>query len=100
MLYGREGLPRSAAWARAFCIALAALLPALAPAQTSSERSVASIFRIHVTDAQNRDGSGTAVLIARDALLTNCHVVLDARAISVESGAIRHAARVVKADAE
>jgi S1-C subfamily serine protease len=81
-------------------MALAALLPAAASAQTSPGRVPAGMFRIQATDAQGRDVFGTAVLIAPAILVTNCHVVLDARAIAVEVGTTRPAARVVKADTE
>ena len=89
------------AWVRACCALLAALLPAAANAQAPEDgRPAAGIFRIKVTDGQNRDATGTAVLVARGTLVTNCHVVAHARAINIEIGDAIHPARIIRANAE
>jgi S1-C subfamily serine protease len=83
-----------------FC-GFAALLSAAAPAQTpDGDRPAAGIFRIKVTDGQNRDATGTAVLVARDTLVTNCHVVANARTISIEVGDAVHPARILRGNPE
>jgi S1-C subfamily serine protease len=91
-------LLRVGSWVRAGCAALAALLPATMPAQ--AEPSAAGIFRLQATDAQNRDTSGTAVLVARDTLVTSCHVVSNAREITIEAGNAIHPVRVLRAHRE
>jgi serine protease Do len=86
---------------------LAALLPVQTSAHTPDDdvRPAAGIFRLQIMDGKSRDGSGTAgsgtaVLVARDTFVTNCHVVSRANKIVIEVGQMSHPVRVLRANTE
>ena len=91
-------------WSLAFLLGSAAALPATVTAQALDRahfiRLAASVVKVEV---HNRNGSyslGTAVAIAPDRVVTNCHVTRDARQITLVKGALRWAATAQSADLE
>lgn len=58
----------------------------------------AEVFRVEVTHQNGAHGLGSAVVIAKDQLVTNCHVVTNASDVKVVVNGIRHDATGVKTD--
>ena len=89
---------------RDFSLSLAAclLLPAAASAiePGSMAQLGSSVFRIQAADIHGRLHSGSGVMVAPHTLVTNCHVVLRARKITVVTTAAPMPARVVRSHAD
>jgi serine protease Do len=94
--------PGNVALAQVLAMLAAWLVPAAGWALETDEalQRSGSVFRIQAVDARNRVASGTAVLVAPRALVTNCHVVLDAREIAVIDAGRSHMAHIARADVE
>lgn len=57
-----------------------------------------SVLRVQVKLNNGKQGLGSAVVIAKDEVITNCHVVNDANQISVISNGVAHVATASKSD--
>ncbi len=80
------------------CLLLPATASAIEP--VNLERLASSVFRIEATDRYGRLNSGSGVMVTPHTLVTNCHVVLNARDIGVASATGRISARVIRAHTE
>lgn len=58
----------------------------------------AQVLRVEVRHQNGSHGLGSAVVIARDRVITNCHVVTDARDVIVRVHGTAHAATEIRAD--
>ncbi|MBM3350532.1 MAG: serine protease [Betaproteobacteria bacterium] len=58
----------------------------------------AQVLRVQVKHNNGSDGLGSAVVIAKDQVVTNCHVVTDARDVKVVANGVAHEATSVKPD--
>lgn len=58
----------------------------------------AEVFRVEVTHQNGTHGLGSAVAIAKDQMVTNCHVVMDATDIKVVVNGVANIATGVKPD--
>lgn len=56
------------------------------------------VFRVEVVHQNGAHGLGSAVVIAKDQLVTNCHVVTNAKDVKVVVNGLRHVATSLKAD--
>jgi serine protease Do len=68
------------------------------PSETLVNSMGNSVLRVQVKLADGRRGLGSAVVVAKDALITNCHVVNDANEIVVFYKGQAHAASASKSD--
>jgi serine protease Do len=68
------------------------------PADTLVRELADSVLRVEVKLANGKQGFGSAVVVAKDEVITNCHVVADATAIAVKHNAETHIATLVKPD--
>lgn len=60
-----------------------------------------SIWVVHVFDAEGiRKGSGSAVVVGNEELITNCHVLMKAKSISIKRENTAHSANLLHADVE
>jgi serine protease Do len=57
-----------------------------------------SVLRVQVDLLNGKQGLGSAVVIAKDEVITNCHVVNDAKHIHVISNGVAHVATTSKSD--
>lgn len=57
-----------------------------------------SVLRVQVELVNGKQGLGSAVVVAKDEVITNCHVVNDAKQITVISNGVAHAATASKSD--
>ncbi|MGJ7512083.1 trypsin-like peptidase domain-containing protein [Variovorax sp. GT1P44] len=65
------------------------------------DRVTPSIWVVYAGDAQGRPvASGSAVVIAADTLVTNCHVLKDAARVAIRRGDIQLTAQQAEADSE
>lgn len=65
------------------------------------DRVTPSIWVVYASDAQGRPiASGSAVVIAADTLVTNCHVVRDAARVAIRRGDTQLTAQQAEADPE
>lgn len=80
-----------------FAVFLALPAGALALEPSDMERLGASIVRIEAHDGFGRVNSGTGIVVAPHTLITNCHVVANARIIDATGATGRYAARLVRA---
>lgn len=58
----------------------------------------AQVLRVEVNHRDGRHGLGSAVVIAKDQVVTNCHVVTDATEVNVVQNGSRYAASAIKPD--
>ncbi len=58
----------------------------------------AQVLRVQVKHNNGSHGLGSGVVIAKDQVVTNCHVVTDARDVEVVVNGVAHAATAVKPD--
>lgn len=58
----------------------------------------AQVLRVHVKHHNGSHGFGSAVVIAKDQVVTNCHVVTDARDVEVVANGLAHMATAIKPD--
>jgi len=58
----------------------------------------AEVFRVEVTHQNGTHGLGSAVVIAKDQMVTNCHVVMDATDVKVVVNGVTQIATGVKPD--
>lgn len=68
------------------------------PSQTTVETLSTSVLRVKVNLPNGSLGLGSAVVISKDQVVTNCHVVTDATDISVIVNGEPHLATAIKAD--
>lgn len=68
------------------------------PAQEMVHALNASVLRVNVNLPNGKHGLGSAVVIAKNEVITNCHVVTDATDISVMVNGEPHQATAIKAD--
>ena len=84
------------------CVGLALGLPAhsKSPEEISAQLA-ANVVLIHTLNEQGEvEGTGSGVMIAPGALITNCHVVEEAHAIEVLQGSLRQPGSLRYADEE
>lgn len=55
------------------------------PTDLLLDQATKHVVKIHVALANGNDGSGSGVVIAKDRVVTNCHVVANATSISVSA---------------
>jgi hypothetical protein len=58
----------------------------------------AEVFRVEVTHQNGTHGLGSAVVIAKDQMVTNCHVVMDATDVKVVVNGVAQVATGIKPD--
>lgn len=58
----------------------------------------AQVLRVQVKHNNGSHGLGSAVVIAKDQVVTNCHVVMDARDVAVMVNGVAHVATAIKPD--
>lgn len=68
------------------------------PAQEMVHALNASVLRVNVNLPNGKHGLGSAVVIAKNEVITNCHVVTDATDVSVMVNGEPHQATAIKAD--
>lgn len=68
------------------------------PVDTLVQELGNSVLRVQVKLADGKRGLGSAVVVAKDEVITNCHVVNDAKQITVISNGVAHAATASKSD--
>lgn len=69
-----------------------------APSAEVLNASNAQVLRVLVKHRSGQQGYGSAVVIARDQVVTNCHVVTDAKEVSLMVNGVPLPARSIKAD--
>ena len=80
-----------------FCLCLIASARA-APSTELVQRLNAQVLRVQTGLADGSFGLGSAVVIAKNQLVTNCHVIANANSINVVNNGAPHAASAIKAD--
>ena len=75
-----------------------ALPVAAAPTNELLQRINTQVVRVHVALANGGYGVGSGVVVAKDQVVTNCHVVANATNISVVSGGESYAVSAIKPD--
>ena len=87
---------------RIVTIAVLTLLPlslALAePADETVFRLYGSVVKVHVDDQNDNHGIGTGVVVAKDMVATNCHVIANARGVMVSKGGENYPPVALRAD--
>lgn len=68
------------------------------PADETVRALNASVLRVTVNLPNGKQGLGSAVVIAKNEVITNCHVVTDASDVSVIVQGVPHKATAIKAD--
>jgi serine protease Do len=93
---------RSGAFLRASCaLALAAMMTSAAalPPDRVYAKAAPSVWRVVVFDEGGKPlGQGSAVVIAKNSVLTNCHVVLQSKRILIGHDNVSYEARLQHAD--
>ncbi|NBW61324.1 MAG: serine protease [Methylophilaceae bacterium] len=80
-------------------VLLSTLLVGLSAVSYAAHAPIEShVLRVQVTHPNGQHGLGSAVMIAEDQVVTNCHVVRDASDVSVMSGSTALPATALKAD--
>ncbi len=88
-------------WVISVFISLIGLLMSSAhamPNQNVLNTLNSEVFRVEVTHQNGTHGLGSAVVIAKDQMVTNCHVVMDATDVKVVVNGVTHHATGVKPD--
>ncbi|MDO9052218.1 MAG: trypsin-like peptidase domain-containing protein [Methylotenera sp.] len=68
------------------------------PADEMVRELNAQVLRVQVKHNNGSHGFGSAVVIAKDQVVTNCHVVTDARDVEVMVNGVAHVATAIKPD--
>ena len=82
-----------------FALFLCLAIPVSAePTNELLQKINAQVVRVQVAHANGAFGVGSGVVVAKNQIVTNCHVIADANSISVVSGGEAYAVSAIKAD--
>lgn len=85
-------------WVMAIANCLVAEVACAAPSEEVLRKLNAQVLRVQVKHNNGLEGLGSAVVIAKNQVITNCHVVTDAHEVEVVVNGLAHAVTAVKPD--
>jgi serine protease Do len=68
------------------------------PSDETVFRLYGSVVKVHVDDENDNHGIGSGVVVAKDLVATNCHVIANARGVAVSKGGENYPPVALKAD--